>query len=598
MKKIIFSVALLATVWAATAQNQTIKIHSHNDYQQHTPFWNAYSNGMQSIEVDLVLDKGNLYVAHELREIDENRTLESLYLQPLTTAVNLNIGKAQQLVFLIDLKGDAVVSMKVLLPILKKYEKLIKQQHIQFVISGNKPPLEDFTKWPQYVQIDYQSLNPIENQQIWNKVAMVSLNFKDYSVWNGKGRMVEEERQKVQAVVDRVHQLGKPLRFWGTPDGKTAWKAFVDLGVDVINTDQPYQARTYLDQLDKNVYHNRDFSEVYTPSFKSDDQKIAIENVILLIGDGNGLSQISAAALANGGDLSLLQLKNIGLIKTQAADDFTTDSAAGGTALATGQKTYNRSIGMGTDRRPIQNLTELLTPYGFNVGCITTDEITGATPAAFYAHQLDRDSYSLIAKDLKSSDLALFIGAGKNRFKHLDLSNEFTLLDQLEKLPSSTAAKVGHFLADDGVPGVIDGRKAVLATATKNSLEFLERKKKPFFLMVEGAKIDTYGHFNNTGGIVSEGIDFDKAIAEALKFADKNGKTLVVVTADHETAGFAIPQGSVEKNIIEGDFISHDHTGVMVPIFAYGPHSGQFRGVYENNEVQQKIVQLLQLKKP
>lgn len=113
--------------------------------------------------------------------------------------------------------------------------------------------------------------------------------------------------------------------------------------------------------------------------------------------------------------------------------------------------------------------------------------------------------------------------------------------------------------------------------------------------MVEGAKIDSYGHANNVAGIVSEGIDFDRAITEAVKFADTTGNTLVIVTADHETSGFSIPQGNLETNMIEGDFTTDDHTATMVPIFAYGPHSQEFQGVYENSEVFGKILKLLNL---
>jgi alkaline phosphatase len=145
------------------------------------------------------------------------------------------------------------------------------------------------------------------------------------------------------------------------------------------------------------------------------------------------------------------------------------------------------------------------------------------------------------------------------------------------------------------VPGIMAGRGNVLAEVTRQGLEFLNSKNKPFFLMVEGAKIDSYGHANNVAGIVSEGIDFDRAITEAVKFADTTGNTLVIVTADHETSGFSIPQGNLETNMIEGDFTTDDHTATMVPIFAYGPHSQEFQGVYENSEVFGKILKLLNL---
>ncbi|HEX9600859.1 MAG TPA: alkaline phosphatase, partial [Mariniflexile sp.] len=131
------------------------------------------------------------------------------------------------------------------------------------------------------------------------------------------------------------------------------------------------------------------------------------------------------------------------------------------------------------------------------------------------------------------------------------------------------------------------------ANATKHGLDYLKKKNNPFFLMVEAAQIDSFGHANNTAGIVAETIDFDKAITEALIFADENPGTLVIVTADHETSGFSIPQGNIETHKIEGDFNTHDHTGTMVPLFAYGPQSQEFQGVYENNEVFFRILKVL-----
>ncbi len=113
--------------------------------------------------------------------------------------------------------------------------------------------------------------------------------------------------------------------------------------------------------------------------------------------------------------------------------------------------------------------------------------------------------------------------------------------------------------------------------------------------MVEGAKIDSYGHANKIDGIITEGIAFDKAVTEALKFADANKNTLVIITADHETGGLTLPQGNVENHSIEADFTTDDHTGIFVPIFAYGPQSQRFQGVYGNNEVYVKILKVLGL---
>ena len=242
------------------------------------------------------------------------------------------------------------------------------------------------------------------------------------------------------------------------------------------------------------------------------------------------------------------------------------------------------------------NITEFLSDHEFVSGCVTTDNITGATPASFYAHQKDRDYNLEIAKDLLGSKLSLFIGGGAIDFHGLQLSKHFEIVQDLSGLGKSKAKKIGHFISEGDTPSIMEGRGPILAQATKEGLQFLNNKKRPFFLLVEGAKIDSYGHENNVEGIVLEGIDFDKAVAEALKFADSSGNTLVIITADHETSGFSIPQGSLENHIIEGDFTTHDHTATMVPIFAYGPHSQEFQGVYENSDIFKKIQKILSIK--
>src|SRR5690606_8303078 len=289
-------------------------------------------------------------------------------------------------------------------------------------------------------------------------------------------------------------------------------------------------------------------------------KKKTVQNVILLIGDGNGLSQISSAVLGNGGELTLTRLKSIGFLKTGSADDFTTDSAAAGTGLATGHKTYNRAIGMDTLGLPLTNIPELLARYGYVSGCVTTDKLTGATPASFYAHQKDRSLTEAIAADLPESKLSLFVGGGKDDFKDSENLRGFSLVDSIGGIGTSDREKIGYFFSNGDAPSVLEGRGDALSKATKNSIDFLQAKNKPFFLMVEGAKIDKYAHKNNVKGIVSEGIDFDRAITEAIQFADISENTLVIITADHETSGFSIPQVNLTSKAIEGDFTTFDHT--------------------------------------
>ena len=283
----------------------------------------------------------------------------------------------------------------------------------------------------------------------------------------------------------------------------------------------------------------------------------------------------------------------MGLIKTQAADDFTTDSAAGATAYATGTKTNNRALGVDPNGKELENLPDILNSYGFNSGIITTDNLTGATPSAFYAHHPERDDSAEIAAFLPKSQLDLFIGGGKSDFEsQLDnLKNEgFTLVEDLNDFP---ATKIGYFASQGSLPKALDGRGDYLKRSTDFALEFLEEKEKPFFLMIEAANIDSGGHSNNSGMVISEMLDFDQVIGTVLEYADNNPGTLVIITADHETGGVSIPQGDIDSRTIELAYHSDDHTGIMVPIFAYGAHAGDFRGVYENTEVFHKIMELV-----
>ncbi|MBM1105080.1 alkaline phosphatase [Aurantibacter crassamenti] len=584
MKKIIFLLFLITTVSFAQ-QSNNYRVHSHNDYFQNVPFWKAVSAGATSVEADVFLVDEKLLVAHDKHELKANRNLEELYLNPLVKSLKVtNLGE-KPFQLLLDIKSEAYTTLDAIVTTLKMYPALINNENLSIVISGNRPKVEDYINYPEFIHFDYQSLDTISDASILNKIALVSLSFKKFSFWNGKGRLTAEDLTKVSIAIDRAHALGKPFRFWATPDSKTAWKAMVNLGVDFINTDMPFNCVAYVQKLDKSVVQNSQFSEVYKPSFASDQKDNEVENVILLIGDGNGITQISATSLANNGELSLTKLKSIGFLKTQSSDDFTTDSAAAGTALATGEKVPNRAIGVDANGSPIENLTELLSRKKFVSGIVTTDNVAGATPSSFYAHQKDRDMSDEIGKDLVNSKISFFVSRGlwdANTNKNID---SFEMMPSLESLGSSKKKRLSYLMNDN----------SELASAAKNTLRYLKSSKKQFFLMIEGAKIDSYGHENDISGVIRESIQFDRAIAEALKFADQNPKTLVIITADHETGGLTIPQGNIENHEIEGEFSTRDHTAVMVPIFAYGPRSNEFQGVYENNLVFSKILKVLEI---
>lgn len=574
------------------AQDRVLpRVHSHNDYLQNVPFWKAYAAGASSIEADVFLVGDSLFVAHTQEEINTKRSLERLYFEPLQEALALRMDRPKQLQLLIDIKSEPYASLDAIIKTLKKFPSILEEDAITITISGRRPKPSEYPKYPDYIFFDYQSLEGVENQGILDKIALISLSFRNFSEWNGMGRLTAEDLEKVSNTIEKAHGLGKPFRFWATPDSKTTWKAFADLGVDFINTDVPFECVHYLNALPDRYYRNTEFSEVYRPTFATDGTDQTVENIILMIGDGNGLAQICATALVNKGELSLTQLKSIGFLKTQSADDFTTDSAAAGTALATGKKVPNRAIGMDDKGNLLENITELLAKMGFVSGVVTTDEISGATPSSFYAHQKDRSMSEGILEDLSKSPLSLFIAKGDLTGLKKDAIGGFSMVSSFEEVGKTKKSRIGFTLSEDATSAISEND--ALAKATENALQFLKRKNKPFFLMVEGAKIDSYGHENDIGGVISEGIGFDKAVTEALKFADANSGTLVIITADHETGGLTIPQGNIEKNEIEGDFTTHDHTGMMAPIFAYGPQSDKFQGVYENNEVFHKMLKVL-----
>ena len=571
------------------AQRETpYQVHSHNDYAQEFPFWGAYVGGAASIEADVFLRENRLYVTHSEAEILPENTLERLYLQPLAKLAHT--GDLRKLQLLIDIKSAAEPTLKALVQILQNYPALTQSENLEWVISGNRPRAAAYKNYPDFIGFDHHELDDLKEIDL-SRVALISVDFKKYSVWNGFGNMVSPELKKVQEAVAKAQAVDKPFRFWGSPDTKIAWTRFANLGVAYINTDAPSQAVSYLKTLDQNTYVNTRKVEVYTPEFSFDYEDKPV-NVILMIGDGNGLAQITSAQIANGGNLTLTQLQDIGFSKTAAADDLVTDSAAGATAMATGTKTHNRAIGVNEKDETLKNLTEILGAKGFTNGLITTDAIDGATPASFYAHRRERDDAEGILSDLETSSIDFFIAGGESKAALVPQVFEVVELKDFSRIQSKTAIYIGQ----NKVQSIAEGRGDLLSQSVEQSLDILEKTDKRFFMMIEAAQIDSNGHANNTAGIVQEMLDFDETIASVLKYADQAKNTLVVITADHETSGFGIIGGDLKTGELHGEFLTTNHTGIMVPVFAYGPQAQKFRGAYENTEIFQRILEALELK--
>lgn len=371
---------------------------------------------------------------------------------------------------------------------------------------------------------------------------------------------------------------------------------FLVLGITVYAQDQYLTAKsedvekTY---ISKSTYEVKEFPQ----KFRGDKPK----NIILLIGDGMGVSQVFAGLTANKGHLFIENCKYIGFSKTQSADAYITDSAAGGTALSTGVKTYNGAIGVDVNKNPVKTILEEASENGLATGLVSTSAITHATPASFIAHQAGRGSYEDIAGDFLKTNIDVFIGGGIDHFtKRADGRNLLEELKQngyqvetdLKKIKKVKSGKLAGLTADVH-NGRMSERGDMLPVATETALEILDNNKKGFFLMIEGSQIDWGGHAGSTIYVVEDMLDFDQVVGQALEFAAKDKKTLVLVTADHETGGMALTDGSMKDGMVKAAFPTGDHTSVMVPVFAYGPGAEEFIGIMENTDIHTKMKKLL-----
>lgn len=330
------------------------------------------------------------------------------------------------------------------------------------------------------------------------------------------------------------------------------------------------------------------------------------KNIILMVGDGMGVAQIYAGLTANHGKLNLEQCTIVGFHKNTASDKYVTDSAAGATAFSCGVKTYNGAIGVDASGKPVPTILEIAEQNGLATGLVATCSITHATPASFISHQPSRALDENIALDFLKTDVDVFIGGGRKFFSQrtdgLNLNDSlkargYQIANSIAEVQQIKTGKLAAFLADEQQPKFSNGRGDELVKSTDVALQLLKGNKKGMFMMIEGSQIDWGGHSNDTQYIIDEMIDFDNAIGKVIDFAKKDGKTLVIITADHETGGFTINGGDLKTGKVEGKFTTGSHTGVMIPVFAYGPGAEQFSGIYENHEIFHKMMSAFRFKK-
>lgn len=335
------------------------------------------------------------------------------------------------------------------------------------------------------------------------------------------------------------------------------------------------------------------------------------KNVILMIGDGMGLSQITGAMYSKRKGLQLERFKNIGLQKTHCKDNLVTDSAAAATAMARGIKADINSFGSTEKYTAPPTILEELRELGWATGIVVTSSISHATPAAFVSYQLLRGMFEEIAIDFLKARVDYLVGGGKQHFDRRS-SDDRNLIEEMRKEQVTVKSYLDGELADltispksrflyftaDLEPLSRSAGRTYFPSACERGLTFLQKRSdKGFFMMIEGSKIDAAGHANASEIVIDELLEFDEMIGKMLDFAEKDRETLVIVTADHETGGFAIV-GEDEKGEPRISFISKDHTAAMVPVFAYGPGSENFTGVYDNTEIHRKMRQILKLQEP
>lgn len=330
-----------------------------------------------------------------------------------------------------------------------------------------------------------------------------------------------------------------------------------------------------------------------------------IRNIIFCIGDGMGSNHIALArhhALGPDKKLHMERLPVVGVVRIFSADSLITDSAASGTAMASGIKTNNGMIGMTPDKTPYTSILELLQSKGWRSGLVVTSEISHATPAVFFSHIDDRDKQSEIAEQLVLSGVDILFGGGTKHFQK-------DLLDQMRQVGYQIVHTAEQLNAIQDVPAIglfaeegmtTFSPEPSLEQMTQKAIELLSRKSKEwfspqpkFFLMVEGSQIDWAAHANDTERVIRQTLLFDMAVSQAIEFARQDKHTLVLVTADHETGGLVIETELLDKFKIDPDWEETGHTAADVLLFAYGPGADRFSGVMDNTEIPKRIAELV-----
>ncbi len=324
-------------------------------------------------------------------------------------------------------------------------------------------------------------------------------------------------------------------------------------------------------------------------------------SIILVIADGTGVGQHTLSYYHND-RYSPAAFKHVGLMATHPADKTkVTDSAAAGTALSTGVKTYNGAIAVDESKQPVKTVLEYALEKGMATGLVATSTITHATPAAFAAHVDSRNKYAEIARQMANAKVTVLFGGGRKHFlsKAKGGLQETDLLDamaargvqvvaSIEEPIDENRPVVGLF-SEEHLSAANKERQPTTTAMALRALEVLDNDPDGFFLMVEESQVDWGGHDNDYDYVKSEMASLNDLIDALLAYQAAHPQVLVVLTADHETGGLAM-QNVRSVPGLSAAWTTKDHTGNLLPVFSTGPGGEAFDAVVDNTFIGQTLI--------
>jgi alkaline phosphatase len=398
---------------------------------------------------------------------------------------------------------------------------------------------------------------------------------------------------------------------------------------------------------------------------KSNDHSGKVKNVIFMIPDGYSAAYATNYRWFKDGEQPLLDSMLVGMHQSYSANSEITDSAAAGTAFATGVKTNNGMISTSPEGKELKTILEAVEEKGKASGLVATSTITHATPAVFASHVASRANESDIAPQLIENEVDVILGGGKKYFPDTVLNNAeekgYDFISSKNDLAKGKNSKklIGLFAEDSMAPELDrdETNEPSLKEMTQTALEVLKKDKDGFFLMVEGSQIDWAGHDHDAAWAMKDTEAFEQALAAVIEFAKKDRNTLVVVAGDHDTGGMSVGgygQGDVKVEVLRhvtatGDFMvsqldatrsnvkevvkkytrldltdaevqkvksaskpdmaineiiseravvgwtSTNHTGVDIPLYAFGPKSDLFKGLHQNTDIPGLMAQAMKI---